>query len=202
MATVDGTFDFPPLYINQYLHTILSSYDDINMAKNPGVDNYIPFSPAGVHYDLDSYYAGLATSAGFEGELPATIFYDRLIRLRNSPFYVNKKEQALYTIYARTSDAHKIGLVLSQVLDREDAAAQDLNKWINDNKEWLTAPVGTKIGNNFGAGLAGKIFFKNMRVFQVDQSRDLLELQTFRGGSTHKYIVEYEYHTQDNPDYL
>ena len=69
-------------------------------------------------------------------------------------------------------NAHR---VISEALDREDAAAQDLNKWINDNKEWLTAPVGTKIGNNFGAGLAGKIFFKNIefRIYQVANFCDL-----------------------------
>ena len=191
MATARETFDFPTLYINEYLYSIISQYDDINMSRNLNVPNYIPFLPAGVTSDLDAFYRGLSTASGFEGELPATIFYDRLIRIRNSPFYVGKKEQALYTIYARASDAHSIGLIISQVLDREDAAAQDLNKWIHENREYLISK-----------GFPMKIFFKSMRVFQIDESRDLLELQSFKAGTMHKYVVEYDYHLKDNPDFL
>lgn len=191
MATVTETFDFPPHYLNEYLYDLLSSYTDINMAKNANIPTYIPFSPAGVTYDLDAYYQNLQSSADFEGELPAVLFYDRMIRLRNMPFYVGKREQTLYTVVARTQDAHKIGMVMSQVLDREDAAAQDLNKWIHENRSMLIAK-----------GYPIKVFFRNIRVFQIDESRDLLELQTFRGGTMHKYIVEYDYHLKDNPDFL
>lgn len=191
MATVAETFDFPPKYINYYLHELLSSYDDINMAQNPAVDGYIPFSPAGVNYDLDAYYQNLQSSAEFQGELPAVLFYDRMLRLRNMPFYVGKREQTLYTVFARTEDAHKIGMVISQVLDREDAAAQDLNKWMHENQASLIAK-----------GCPMKVFFRSMRVFQVDESRDLLELNTYKGGTMHKYIVEYDYHLKDNPDFL
>lgn len=191
MATVEGTFDMPLLYINHYLHSLLSSYTDINMAKNPNIDNYVPFVPAGVTTNVDAFYENLAATSGFEGELPSVIFYDRLLRLRNSSFYVGKREQALYTIYATASQAYKIGLVISQVLDREDASAQDLNKWMNDNRADLVAK-----------GLPMKVFFRSMKVFQVDESRDLLELQSFKGGTMHKYIVEYDYHLKDNPDFL
>ena len=47
-----------------------------------------------------------------------------------------------------------------------------------------------------------KIFFRSMRVFQVDESKDLVDLNTYRGGSIHKYIIEYDYHTKDIPEYL
>jgi hypothetical protein len=191
MATVEGTFDMPLLYINQYLHSLLSSYTDINMAKNPNIDNYVPFVPAGVTTNIDAFYENLAATSGFEGELPSVIFYDRLLRLRNSPFYVGKREQALYTIHATASQAYKIGLVISQVLDREDVSAQDINKWMHDNKADLTAK-----------GLPMRVFFRSMKVFQVDESKDLLDLQTFKGGTMHKYIVEYDYHLKDNPDFL
>lgn len=191
MATVENTFDFPVKYINNYLYSILSSYEDINMAKNPNIDNYIPFVPAGITADLDTFYQNLAATAGFEGELPSVIFYDRLLRLRNNPLHVGKREQALYTIHATAEQAYKIGMVISQTLDREDYSAQDLNKWMSENK--------TELKNK---GLPMRVFFRSMRVFQVDESRDLLELQTFKGGTMHKYIVEYDYHLKDNPDFL
>jgi hypothetical protein len=200
MANAKDIFDFPLLYLNYYLHALLSSYDDINMAKNPNIDSYMPFFPAGITSDPVQFYKDLELTS--DSKLPAIVYYDRLIRLRNSAFYVGKREQALYTVYAGVEDAHLIGLVVSQVLDREDVSAQDINKWMSDNKEWLSAPKGTKVGNRYGAGLPMKVFFRNMKVFQVDESRDLIELQEFRGGTMHKYIVEYDYHLKDNPDFL
>jgi hypothetical protein len=191
MATVEGTFDMPVLYINHYLYSLLDSYTDINMAKDPNIDNYIPFVPAGVTTDVNAFYENLKATSGFEGELPSVIFYDRLLRLRNNSFYVGKREQALYTISATASQAYKIGLVISQVLDREDVSAQDLNKWMNDNRADLIAK-----------GLPMRVFFRSMKVFQIDESKDLLDLESFKGGTLHKYVVEYEYHLKDNPEFL
>lgn len=191
MATVEEAFDFPIKYINEYLYSILRSYTDINMATDPNVENYIPFVPAGITTDLNTFYNNLRATSGFEGELPSVIFYDRLIRLRNNPLHVGKREQALYTIHAKAEQAYKIGMVISQILDREDYSAQDLNKWMSKNKTQLKAK-----------GYPMRVFFRSMRVFQIDESRDLLELQTFRGGTMHKYIVEFDYHFKDNPEFL
>jgi hypothetical protein len=41
-----------------------------------------------------------------------------------------------------------------------------------------------------------------MRVFQADESQDLVDLDDYRRGSIHKYIVEYDYHLKDNPEFL
>ncbi len=195
MVNTIGTFDFPPWYINKYLLSILNQYD-INLATGT-VDGKViePFVAAGVISDLDEYYRSLAlVSSGSGGGpvLPTTIFYDRMIRLRTSPFYVGKREQTLYTVFGKIDDAHKIGMIISRVLDREDASAQDLNKWINDNRSQLNSD-----------GFPANVFFRSMRVFQVDESRDLIELNTYRDNATmHKYIVEYDYHFKDNPDFL
>lgn len=199
MAKTIGAFDFPPWYINKYLLNILGQYD-INLATGT-VDGKVvePFVAAGVISDLDEYYRSLAfVSSGSElasgsgPVLPTTIFYDRMIRLRTSPFYIGKREQTLYTVFGKIDDAHKIGMIISRVLDREDVSAQDLNKWINDNRSQLNSD-----------GFPANVFFRSMRVFQVDESRDLIELNTYRDNATmHKYIVEYDYHFKDNPDFL
>ena len=212
MTTAKQTFDFPPLYINYYLHELLSSYTDINMATS-NVSGYIPFFPAGQAVNVDQIYSDLALSES--NKLPSVIFYDRMIRLRPDPFYVRKREQALYTIYGDVENCMNIGSVISQVLDREDASAQELNKWINENQEWLSIPKFKEDGTpnfivfngktKYGAELPMKIFFRSMRVFQVDESRDLVELEGYRRGSIHKYIVEYDYHIyvdKDTPKYL
>jgi hypothetical protein len=51
-------------------------------------------------------------------------------------------------------------------------------------------------------GLPMKVFFRSMRVFQADESQDLVDLDDYRRGSIHKYIVEYDYHLKDNPEFL
>ena len=84
-----------------------------------------------------------------------------------------------------------IGNVMLGILDREDSSAQDLNKWMHDNKARLLAKE-----------MPMKVFFRGIRVFQADESQDLVELDQYRRGSIHKYIVEYDYHFKDNPDFL
>lgn len=189
MVTAAATFDFPIRYINEYLYSELSKYDDINMGINPNMTSYIPFLPAGQAANLSEVYDGLQTSEN--GMLPAVLFYDRMIRLRTSPFPVGKREQVLYTVYGSIESCTNIGNVMLGILDREDYSGQDLNKWMHDNREDLVAK-----------GFPMKVFFRGIRVFQADESRDLVELENYRRGSIHKYIVEYDYHFKDNPEFL
>ena len=188
MASARATFDFPASYINEYLHEQFIKYnDDINMGE-PG-NGMIPFFPAGQAVDITEIYQDLKTSE--DGKLPAVLFYDRMIRLRSSAFPIGKREQVLYTVYGSIASCNNIGNVMLGVLDREDYSAQDLNKWMTDNKASLVAK-----------GLPMKVFFRSIRVFQADESRDLVELDGYRRGSVHKYIVEYDYHLKDNIDFL
>jgi len=189
MTTAKATFDFPIRYINEYLHSEFSKYEDINMAVNPNITSYIPFLPAGQAVNISEIYDGLQTSEG--GTLPAVLFYDRMIRLRSSAFPVGKREQVLYTVYGDIENCTNIGNVMLGILDREDSSAQDLNKWMHDNKASLLAKE-----------MPMKVFFRGIRVFQADESQDLVELDQYRRGSIHKYIVEYDYHFKDNPDFL
>lgn len=188
MATARDTFDFPASYINEYLHEQLSRYDDINMLKN-NTPGWIPFFPAGQAINITDVYRELNVSAS--DKLPAVVYYDRMIRLRSSVFPVGKREQVLYTVYGDIANCTNIGNVIFHILDREDYSAQDLNKWITDNKSSLASK-----------GLPLKVFFRSLRVFQADESQDLVDLDEYRRGSIHKYIVEYDYHFKDNPEFL
>lgn len=188
MVTARSTFDFPISYINEYLSIQLSRYSDINMGKSE-VPGFIPFFPAGQAVSVSEIYENLQLSES--QKLPAVIFYDRMIRLRSTVFPVGKREQVLYTVYGDIENCSNIGSVIFQVLDREDYSAQDLNKWITENKTALLA-------KNYPV----KTFFRSLRVFQADESQDLVDLDDYRRGSIHKYIVEYDYHLKDNPEFL
>ena len=188
MASARATFDFPASYINEYLHEQFIKYnDDINMAQP--INGIIPFFPAAQAVNLSDIYQDLRTSAN--NEIPAVLFYDRMIRLRSSAFPIGKREQVLYTVYGSIPNCTNIGNVMLGVLDREDYSAQDLNKWMSDNRASLVAK-----------GMPMKVFFRGIRVFQADESQDLVDLDGYRKGSIHKYIVEYDYHFKDNPDFL
>jgi hypothetical protein len=191
MATVKpsarANFDFPASYINEYLYEQFSKYSDINMAQS--VNGRIPFFPAAQAVNISDIYQDLQTSAS--DEVPAVLFYDRMIRLRSSAFPIGKREQVLYTVYGSIESCNNIGNVMLGILDREDYSAQDLNKWMSDNKASLVAK-----------DLPMKVFFRSIRVFQADESQDLVELDGYRRGSVHKYIVEYDYHLKDNIDFL
>jgi hypothetical protein len=189
MVLAAETFDFPIRYINEYLYSEFSKYEDINMAINGNITSFTPFFPAGQAADLTKVYQDLQTSE--DGMIPAVLFYDRMIRLRSSAFPIGKREQVLYTVYGSIPSCTNIGNVMLGVLDREDYSAQDLNKWMSDNKASLVAK-----------GMPMKVFFRGIRVFQADESRDLVELDGYKRGSIHKYIVEYDYHFKDNPDFL
>jgi hypothetical protein len=61
-----------------------------------------------------------------------------------------------------------------------------LNKWVTDNT--ADFPEGKNI------------FFHNTRVYQADETRDIMELASARTVYSNKLIIEYDYHSV-NPYY-
>ena len=175
------TTGFPPFFINQYVieqlkeFGILSGFEQMNPI--------FPTSPTNIE-DVFKNYVG-APGVGD----PILIQYERLLRFRTGPFYPRKREQLIYYMYctdlSKINNAHRI---ISSALDREDSAAQDVNLYC--------AEVST-------VDLPFNIFFHNVRVYQADETRDLLELASARTVYTNKIIIEYDYHvknTIDDPD--
>jgi hypothetical protein len=126
-----------------------------------------------------------------DGSLPVLITFDTLSRFRPSPFYRHKREQMLYTIHGPLEKVLATIRIINAALDREDSAAQDVNLWSSQNQAILS---GTDAKTQ-------PIFFHNMKTFQIDESRDLLELQSAQGSMRmiyrNKIIVQYDYHVSD-----
>jgi hypothetical protein len=115
------------------------------------------------------------------------ITYDRLMRFRTTPFYAVKREQLIYTIYGSVQSVQNINVIISQLLDREDAAAQDLNDWARDN------PISLN-----GQTVLSNVFFHNIKVYQIDETRDILELNSVNMSEwASKIIIEYDYHAAE-----
>jgi hypothetical protein len=115
---------------------------------------------------------------------PFLVVYDRLVRYKPNSFYRHKREQLVYTIHALSDEkGFDISRVIIEALDRQDAAGQDVNQWLIENPE--------KLGT-----LNHNVFFHGFRVFQVDETRDIIELGSVKFNYRNKIIVEYDYHTK------
>jgi hypothetical protein len=170
-----NTTAFPPTFVNHYVVGQLQRFDILS-----GTEQMVPIfptSPTNIEDVFRNYIAAPGVSD------PLLIQYERLIRFRPTPFYRNKREQLVYYLYctnlSKITDAHRI---ITDALDREDSAAQDINAW-------CSAPD-TKIEPY-------NVYFHNVKVYQADETRDVLELASARTVYANKLIIEYDYHTKD-----
>lgn len=172
---------YPARWINSYVYNTLAQYDDIGVSLDQTFVPIFAVSPTNVE---DVYKEISQTN---KTQNPLLIQYDRLMRFRSSPFYPNKREQLLYYIYSTSlANVNNATIVISQLLDREDAAAQDLNIWCAKN----TQVVGdTTIPYN--------VFFHNIRVHQIDEAKDVMSSTSARTIYVSKMIIEYDYHAKN-----
>jgi len=170
---------FPPIFINQYVVEQLKQFDILS-----GFEQMIPIFPT-TPTNIEDVFKNYIGAPGIDD--PLLIQYERLIRFRPTPFYRHKREQTVYYLYctdlSKITDAHRI---ISDALDREDAAAQDVNAFCADAST---------------EQLPFNIFFHNIRVYQADETRDILELASARTVYANKLIIEYDYHSNTPPDY-
>jgi hypothetical protein len=171
MATVKETTGFPPTLVNKYLLAQLELHD-LYIPTADSIDPFIPVQSTSIDDLFD--------------ELPAEPFlvvYDRLARYKPNAFYRHKREQLVYTIHSLDQGKmFDISRVITEALDRQDAAGQDVNQWLIENPDKLTS-------------LNHNVFFHSFRVFQVDETRDIVELSSVKFNYRNKLIVEYDYHT-------
>lgn len=178
---------FPGFLVNGYLEDELKRFDIISPSQE--FSSFIPVMSSSID---DLYGEFLST----DSSLPVYIAYDRLSRFRPSPMYRHKREQMVYTIHGPLDKVYATARVIQAALDREDSAAQDINLWSSKNlPKWFEVGSG-KIATT------QPIFFHNFKTFQMDESRDLLELAAVRGIYRNKIVVEYDYHTNDPLDAL
>ena len=171
---------FPPTFVNAFVNSELKEFG----LMPDGPEPFQPFFPAQVPDSVEGIYNDIP----FIRNNPDTtvIIFDRLIRFRPTTFYRHKREQLIYFIYSpNLSKLLDTTRVIIECLDREDAAAQDLNSWISQND----------ILDENGNAIPKNVFFHNIKVYQADESRDILELASARTLGLNKLIVEYDYHT-------
>ena len=184
MAILTDT-GFPPTFLNRYILSELAHYELI--AESEGLS---PMVPAQFPTNIEDLYNDSIQIR--QTESPILIVYDRLMRFRPTPFYLQKREQLIYFIYS--TDVGKLidtVRVISNALDREDSSAEDVNRY-NINNPILDA--------NADISTPFNVMFHSTRVYQADESRDVAELASARTLFVNKLIVEYDYHIAVDSD--
>jgi hypothetical protein len=181
---------YPPVFINKYLQDRLP-VDDFN--------NSLPFFPTTP-----------TTIDELTETFPDGIFavYDRMFKFRRKPFPHIKSEQLLYYFYKTTEGPEKLIEVVQYVydlLDRGDESGQDLNSWIA--KKWREQGRPTASGESVITGKNEKYkvldfngtqflmpYFHEIKIFQLEESRDIIDFGTARTYAGNKLIIDYDWH--------
>lgn len=166
----ESLLNTPILWINKYLEAKIPELTNIDVP-------FFPSSPSTLN-DL--------TGAFPDGGVMAT--WDRLIRMRRSPFPHIKGEQALYYFYA-TADNNIVNMIKIQeavlrLMDREDESAEELNAWAKSNPQ----------ADVEGETLINKFYFHKFKIYQLEETRDIIDFGTARTYGGNKIIIDYEYH--------
>jgi len=182
MAESVSTYNTPQLWINSYLQDKISEF--VSKGNGDGDRIGVPFFPSTpssideiteqwvVINDIRYPYAGVMCT------------YDRLIRMRRSPFPHIKQEQILYYFYATAENVTEIMVQVQEavlrLLDREDESAEELNAW-------------TKAKGAID-GMTCKFYFHRFKIYQLEEVRDIIDFGTARTYGGNKMIIDFEYH--------
>jgi hypothetical protein len=175
---------YPPVFINEYL---AEKVTDKIPNRFSGAFRFFPTLPTDIN----------ALTEGFpEASNDVFAVYDRMLKMRRSPFPHIKNEQLLYYFYKTNSDPEALietTQIVADLLDRGDESGQEINAWIESK---VVDGLVT-----FGTGALARefkpVFFHDTKIFQLQETRDIIDFGTARTFAGNKIIVEYCYHTQD-----
>jgi hypothetical protein len=161
----------PPTIINAYLAA------KIDPAFNAqGTTYFFPTLPT----EIDSLTETFPQSNGVFG------VYDRMFKMRRTPFPYIKCEQLLYYFYSVGDNAQRNMVItqqqVSDLLDNGDDSAKDLN-------EWAAANPGTWDAES------KPLFFHNFKIYQLEETRDIVDFATARTYAGNKIIIDYDWHS-------
>ena len=181
MADSSSVFNTPALWVNSYLQ------EKIGNLINVGIP-FFPTMPTTIDDLTETWITvpdadGLPNRLNYSGVMSV---YDRLMRMRRSPFPHIKCEQLLYYFYA-TQDNVTENMIMVQesilrLMDREDETAEEINRWAK----------GKVID-----GMTCQFYFHKFKVYQLEEVRDIIDFGTARTYSGNKVIIDFDYHQSD-----
>jgi hypothetical protein len=188
---------YPPAFINAYMQAQITSFwetGDVLIPDDPATianeqvlfsgNPTIPFFPT-LPTSLDDLYTQFPQADGMFA------VYDRMFKMRKTPFPHIKSEQLLYYFFKMEGDPVKLietTQAIQDLLDREDESAQELNAWAAA-KQASTNPLRDEAGN-----IRPLPFFHKIRIYQLEETRDLIDFGTARTYAGNKIIIDYDWH--------
>jgi hypothetical protein len=169
----------PMLWVNSYVQEKIAEYTSTGNSTGLGIP-FFPPSPNTID-DLTETWIVLNDARFPYAGVRCT--YDRLTRLRRSPFPHIKGEQLLYYFYATaegvTDKMIAVTETVLRLMDREDETAEEINAWAKDKTI---------------AGFSPQFQFHKFRVYQLEEVADIIDFGTSRTYGGNKIIIEYTYH--------
>ena len=187
-----STFNTPILWINAYLQEKIAQ-DVTPLINQIGSDQlteytasqglgvpFFPSRPTSID-EITEQWVIINDERYQTAGVMAT--WDRLVRMRRSPFPHIKQEQVLYYFYATqegvTEQMVQVQESVLRRMDREDETAADINEWAK----------GRTIGD-----MKCKFYFHRFKVYQLEEVRDIIDFGTARTYGGNKIIIDFEYH--------
>lgn len=163
----------PVLWVNKYLQ------DKIQLLTNIETP-FFPSTPSILDDLTGSFPAGGAMAT-----------WDRLIKMNRKGFPHIKCEQLLYYFFATAEDSIenmiKIQEAVLRLMDRFDETAEEVNAWCANRQ--IQLGDGSVINNVF--------YFHNFKVYQLEETRDIIDFGTARTYGGNKIIIDFDYHQMD-----
>lgn len=160
----------PPTIINKYLTSKIDPGFD-----STGTTYFFPTLPT----DIENLTTTFPQSNG------VFAVYDRMFKMRRLPFPYIKSEQLLYYFYAVGDNASTKMVItqqqVSDLLDRGDDSAKDLNEWAAANPGAWDAE-------------SKPLFFHSFKIYQLEETRDIVDFGTARTYAGNKIIIDYDWH--------
>lgn len=175
----------PPTFINAYLKANIVPFADGEEIP------FFPTSPTAIE-DLTETFP--------QNNIFAV--YDRMLKMRKSPFPHIKSEQLMYYFYAKGDNPVDRVIETTQqvqdLLDREDESAQELNNWIKGLPDGDPVYVKEFDSPRPTKRLYGQDtlipFFHRLRIYQLQETRDIIDFGTARTYAGNKIIIDYDWH--------
>jgi hypothetical protein len=177
-----GVINTPVLWINKYLQEKITEVLKAQLGEDESFGASLPFFPStpSTIDDLTEFF-GRSTQG-----VAAT--WDRLIKMNKKGFPHIKCEQLLYYFYATGENpVEKMVMIQESVLrlmDRFDETAEEINNWCS-NRQIRVSP--TEVLDN-------QFYFHNFKVYQLEETRDIIDFGTARTYGGNKIIIDFDYH--------
>jgi hypothetical protein len=189
---------YPPIFINKYLSEKISgSRENLGALQDYFSQpmRFFPTSPTDINALTESFP---------EASNDVFAVYDRMFKMRRTAFPHIKCEQLLYYFYKMSGSLEALietTQLVSDLLDNGDESAQELNAWITSKvsgtaviKNPITGKEETYRKVTFDGVDFLLPFFHYIKIFQLEETRDIIDFGTARTYAGNKIIIDYDWH--------